>query len=76
MTLDLADDEAAALAAHLWHALEYDPFPFAPRLDPLKAITFSINTGTVTPREDWIKMKNHALQPYCEKLRQDTDLTF
>jgi len=22
----------------LRHALEYDPFPFAPRLDPLKAI--------------------------------------
>ena len=38
MTLDLTDDEARALAAHLRHALEYDPFPFAPRLDPLKAI--------------------------------------
>jgi hypothetical protein len=38
MTLDLTDDEKAALVAHLRHALEYDPFPFAPRLDPLKAI--------------------------------------
>ena len=37
-TLDLTDDEKAALVAHLRHALEYDPFPFAPRLDPLKAI--------------------------------------
>jgi hypothetical protein len=36
MTLDLTEDEAAALVAHLKHALEYDPFPFAPRLDPLK----------------------------------------
>jgi hypothetical protein len=38
MTLNLNDDEARALVAHLRHALEYDPFPFAPRLDPLKAI--------------------------------------
>ena len=38
MTLDLTDNEKLALVAHLRHALEYDPFPFAPRLDPLKAI--------------------------------------
>jgi hypothetical protein len=38
MTLDLTEDETAALVAHLRHALEYDPFPYAPRLDPLKAI--------------------------------------
>jgi hypothetical protein len=38
MNLDLTDDEKAALVAHLRHALEYDPFPYAPRLDPLKAI--------------------------------------
>jgi hypothetical protein len=31
MTLDLTDDEARALAAHLKHAPEYDPFPYAPR---------------------------------------------
>jgi hypothetical protein len=37
-TLDLTDDEAGALVAHLRHALEYDPFPYAPRLDPMKAI--------------------------------------
>ena len=37
-TLDLTDDEKAALVADLRHALEYDPFPYAPRLDPLKAI--------------------------------------
>jgi hypothetical protein len=39
MTLDLTDDEAHALVAHLKHALEYDPFPYAPRLDPLKLET-------------------------------------
>jgi hypothetical protein len=51
MTLDLTDDEKAALVAHLMHAglslaqastagrrFEYAPFPYAPRLDPLKAI--------------------------------------
>jgi hypothetical protein len=30
MTLDLTKDEAAALVACLRHALEYDPYPFAP----------------------------------------------
>lgn len=38
MTLDLTDDEKAALVAHLRHAIEYDRYPMAPRLDPLKAI--------------------------------------
>ena len=37
-TLDVTNDEARALTAHLRHALEYDSFPYAPRLDPLKAI--------------------------------------
>ena len=37
MTLDLTDDEKFALVAHLRHALEYDPYPYAPRLDPLKS---------------------------------------
>jgi len=31
------DDETCAVVAHLRHANEYDPFPFASRLDPLKA---------------------------------------
>ena len=38
MTLDPTDDEKAALVAHLRHALEYDPFPFALRLDSLKSV--------------------------------------
>jgi hypothetical protein len=32
MVLDLADDEKLGLVAHLRHALEYDPFPYTPRL--------------------------------------------
>ena len=42
-TLDLTDDEKLALVAHPRHALEYDPYPYAPRLDPLKAILGSWN---------------------------------
>jgi hypothetical protein len=38
MTSDLTDDEAHALAKRLHRALDDDPFSFAPRLDPLKAI--------------------------------------
>jgi hypothetical protein len=37
MTLDLTDDEAAALARYLRQKLDDKRFPFAPRLDPLKA---------------------------------------
>ena len=38
MTLDLTDEEAAALTKHLRQAIDYARFPLAPRLDPLKAI--------------------------------------
>jgi hypothetical protein len=38
MNLDLTDEEAAALTRHLLQALDYDPYPFAPRLDPLKSV--------------------------------------
>jgi hypothetical protein len=38
MTLDLTDDEAAALAKHLRHAIDEARYPLAPWLDPLKAI--------------------------------------
>ena len=49
MTLDLTDDEAAAPAAHLRTALEYDPFPYAPQLDPLKAILAKLEPLAPTP---------------------------
>jgi hypothetical protein len=38
MTLDLTDDEAAALAQHLRQALDDHRYPYAPRPDPPKAI--------------------------------------
>jgi hypothetical protein len=37
-TLELTDDEATALAAHLRQAIAGDPFPLSPRLRPLRAI--------------------------------------
>ncbi len=48
-TLDLTDDEARALVAHLRQALDYDPFPYAPRLDPLKAILAKLNAPQPQP---------------------------
>jgi hypothetical protein len=36
-TIDLPDDELAAVAAALRRAIEDDRFPHAPRLDPLRA---------------------------------------
>jgi hypothetical protein len=38
MTLDLTDEEAAALAKHLRQAIDYARYPLAPRLDPLKSV--------------------------------------
>jgi hypothetical protein len=49
MTLDLTDDEKLALVAHLRHALEYDPFPYAPRLDPLKSILAELEPPAPQP---------------------------
>jgi hypothetical protein len=37
-TLDLTDDAAAALAKRLRQSIDYALYPYAPRLDPLKAI--------------------------------------
>jgi hypothetical protein len=49
MTLDLTDEEKLAPVAHLRHALDYDHFPFAPRLDPLKAILAKLEPSTPPP---------------------------
>lgn len=38
MTLDLTDEEAAELVRYLRQELDDERFPFAPRLDSLKAI--------------------------------------
>jgi hypothetical protein len=36
-TINLTDDELAAVAAAIRRAIEDDKFPYAPRLDPLRA---------------------------------------
>lgn len=46
-TLDLTDDETADLAALLRRTIAADPFPMAPRLEPIKAILSKIDP----PRE-------------------------
>jgi hypothetical protein len=49
MTLDLTDEEAAALAKHLLDAIDYARYPFAPRLDPLKAILAKLEPPAPRP---------------------------
>ena len=38
MSLDLTDEEHTVLLRLVKHAIDEDRFPYAPRLDPLKAI--------------------------------------
>jgi hypothetical protein len=38
MTLDLTEEEAAALVKHLRDAIDYARYSLAPRLDPLKSV--------------------------------------
>jgi hypothetical protein len=42
MTLDLTDEEAAALTKHLRQVFDYARYPLAPRLDPLKSVLAKI----------------------------------
>jgi hypothetical protein len=49
VTLDLTDEEAAALVRHLRQTLDYARYPFAPRLDPLKAILAKIDPPPPKP---------------------------
>ncbi len=47
--LDLTDDEERALSALLRRAIDYDPYPLAPRLDPLKAILAKLDPPKPRP---------------------------
>jgi hypothetical protein len=49
MTSDLTDEEAHALAKRLHRALDDDPFSFASRLDPLKAILAKLDPPPPRP---------------------------
>jgi hypothetical protein len=43
MHLDLSDDEAACLKAHLREVVDYDRFPLSPKIRTLKAILAKLN---------------------------------
>ena len=51
MNLDLTDEEPAALARRLREALDYARYPFAPRLDPLKAILAKLDPPKPQPEQ-------------------------
>jgi hypothetical protein len=44
-TIDLPDDELAAVTAAIRRAIEDDKFPHAPRLDPLRAALARFEAG-------------------------------
>lgn len=45
-TIDLSDDELAAVIAAIRRAIEDDRFPHAPRLDPLRAALARFDAAT------------------------------
>jgi hypothetical protein len=45
-TIDLTDDERAAVTAAVRRAIETDRFPCAPRLDPLRSALAKLEPGT------------------------------
>ncbi len=47
--LDLTDDEERSLIALLRRTIDHDPFPLAPRLDPLKAILAKLDPPKPRP---------------------------
>ncbi len=49
MNFELIDNGAAALAKHLQRTLDDDPFPLAPRLDPVKAILAKLEPPALQP---------------------------
>ena len=49
-TIDLTDDELAAVTAVIRGFIEGDKFPHAPRLDPLRAALAQIEATAAPPR--------------------------
>jgi hypothetical protein len=47
-TIDLTDDELAAVAAAIRRAIEDDRFPRAPRLDPLRSALAKLDPTAAT----------------------------
>jgi len=49
MTIDLSEEEVRALAKHLRQPIDYDRYPLAPRLDPLRAILAKLDPSPPRP---------------------------
>ena len=54
-TIDLTDDELAAVTAAIRRTIEDDRFPHAPRLDPLHAALGKFEAATATDTDNRIK---------------------
>jgi hypothetical protein len=50
-TIDLTDDELAAVKAEIRRAVEEDRFPRAPRLDPLRSALAKLDPAALPPKE-------------------------
>jgi hypothetical protein len=48
-TIDLPDDELAAVTAAIRRVIEGDPYPHAPRLDPLRAALERLDAAAANP---------------------------
>jgi hypothetical protein len=58
-TIDLPDDELAAVTAAIRRAIEDDKYPHAPRLDPLRAALARLE-ATAAAEETSASSKNNA----------------
>jgi hypothetical protein len=50
-TIDLTDDEYAAVTATIRCLIEEDKFPHAPRLDPLRSVLAQLDLATEVKRQ-------------------------
>jgi hypothetical protein len=50
-TIDLTEDEHAAVTAAIRRAIEEDRFPRAPRLDPLRSALAKLDPAMPLPKE-------------------------
>jgi hypothetical protein len=60
-TIDLPDDELAAVTAAIRRAIEDDKFPHAPRLDPLRAALARLDAATADRKSSG--QNTHLIDP-------------
>ena len=61
-TIDLTDDELAALAAAIRRLIEDDRFPHAPRLDPLRSALAKLDPAAAAALRRPTNPPHHSLQ--------------